>query len=164
MEKSFVRQVAIVTGGTCGIGAAIAQRFQDGGTRLQQFTIATWRQPMPPTGTPVLSPTNWMLLTGVNAVVKDLGRPAGILMNNARITQDAILHEMTAVVRDRRDRSYLLLQHVPSCHAPEMATPPARGHLAHVAELLFGFIESFAYSWSVALNPRPAVQLVCHES
>ncbi len=114
-------RVALVTGGTRGIGHAISMALKARGYRVaanyagndaaaQQFQIET--------GIPVFK---WDVgdyaacEKGVAQVVKELG-PVDVLVNNAGITRDAMLHRMSkeqwdAVVRTDLE---LDLQHVPA--------------------------------------------------
>jgi acetoacetyl-CoA reductase len=95
-------RLAIITGGTRGIGAAIAHRLQATGHRVaatyygnidaaQAFAretgIRTYRWDVASPGA---------CEEGVAAVARDLGGPVEILVNNAGITRDAMLHKMTA--------------------------------------------------------------------
>ncbi|MEQ1695906.1 MAG: acetoacetyl-CoA reductase [Hyphomicrobiaceae bacterium] len=94
-------RVAIVTGGTRGIGEAISKALKAKGYRVaasyagndaaaQQFQAAT--------GIPVYK---WdvssfeQCAAGIAQVEKDLG-PVDVLVNNAGITKDAMFHKMTA--------------------------------------------------------------------
>ena len=124
-------QVAIVTGGTRGIGAAISQALIDAGFTVaanyggnkeaaDEFAAATGARPY-----------QWDVSDfdacreGVAKVERDLG-PVQVLVNNAGITRDGTLHKMTpeqwqqviqtnlsscfnmcrAVIEGMRDRAY----------------------------------------------------------
>jgi acetoacetyl-CoA reductase len=106
-------RVAIVTGGTRGIGAAISIALKDRGYRVAanyggNDTAA--RRFQAETGIPVykFDVADYAACEqGVQQVVKDLG-PIDILVNNAGITRDAMLHRMTkdnwdAVIRTNLD-------------------------------------------------------------
>ena len=106
-------RVAIVTGGTRGIGAAISIALKNKGYRVAanyggNDTAA--RRFQADTGIPVYKfdvGDYAACEPGVQQVVKDLG-PVDILVNNAGITRDAMLHRMTrenweAVIRTNLD-------------------------------------------------------------
>ncbi len=93
-------QVAIVTGGTRGIGAAISVALREAGRKVaanyggNDQAAAKFREE---TGIPVFK---WDVSDfaacrdGIAAVEAELG-PVGVLVNNAGITRDATLHRMT---------------------------------------------------------------------
>src|SRR5262245_32969078 len=106
-------RVAVVTGGTRGIGAAISTALKDKGYRV----AATYagndgaaRDFQAETGIPVYKFDVGDFAAcekGVGQIAKDLG-PVDILVNNAGITKDAMLHRMTkenwdAVIRTNLD-------------------------------------------------------------
>ncbi len=115
-------RVALVTGGTRGIGHAISIALKNSGYRVaanyagndaaaQQFQVET--------GIPVFK---WDVgdyaasETGVAQVVKEVG-PVDVLVNNAGITRDAMLHRMTkeqwdAVIRTDLDSVFNVTRQV----------------------------------------------------
>lgn len=98
---SAAGRVALVTGGTAGIGAAVAEALLAAGCRVA-VTHATDAHAADAlstrTGIPVFA---WDVAdfaacqAGVARVAQTLG-PVEILVNNAGITRDAMLHKMTA--------------------------------------------------------------------
>lgn len=93
-------RTALVTGGTRGIGAAIARRLKKDGHVVavtyhgNDAAAAAFRKD---TGIAVFK---WDVAEfeecekGVAAVVKALGSPIDVLVNNAGITRDTVLHKM----------------------------------------------------------------------
>lgn len=93
-------RVAVVTGGTRGIGLAISVALKNRGFRVAANyggNDAAARQFQAETGIPVYK---WDVSDyaacekGVATVTRDLG-PIDVLVNNAGITRDAMLHRMT---------------------------------------------------------------------
>ncbi len=91
-----------MTGGTRGIGAAIARQLQAAGNAVavvyhgNDAAAEAFRKDC---GIPVYK---WNVAdfasceSGVAAVQRDLGGPIDVLVNNAGITRDVVLHKMTA--------------------------------------------------------------------
>ncbi len=95
-------RVALVTGGTRGIGAAIARALQAEGYKvavnyLGNEAVATkFRKE---TGIPVFlwSVADYESCTaGIEKVMAELGGPIDVLVNNAGITRDGFMHKMSA--------------------------------------------------------------------
>jgi acetoacetyl-CoA reductase len=106
-------RVAIVTGGTRGIGAAISRELEHKGYRVAANyggNDAAARQFQVETGIPVFKfdvGDYAACEKGVAQIVKELG-PVDVLVNNAGITRDGMLHRMTkenwdAVIRTNLD-------------------------------------------------------------
>ena len=94
-------RLAIVTGGIRGLGAAISRSLLASGYRVAAAygrNKETAEQFHRTTGIPVF---RWDVanfqecVEGVQAVAEAFGGPADILINNAGITRDAMLHKMT---------------------------------------------------------------------
>ncbi len=94
-------RIAIVTGGTRGIGAAISRHLKEGG-----YAVAATYRGNETSANAFRSETGigvykWDVgdfaacEAGVRNIEKDLGGPAEILVNNAGITRDSMLHKMT---------------------------------------------------------------------
>lgn len=93
--------LAIVTGGTRGIGEAISRRLAADGLRVAAVyagNTAAAEAFREETGIPVF---RWDVAdhaaceAGVRAVTEALGAPVDVLVNNAGITRDAMLHKMS---------------------------------------------------------------------
>jgi len=96
-----MERIAIVTGGTRGIGAAIARRLDNAGYAVAATyhgNEAAAQAFAHDTGIRVYK---WEAADfaacedGVAAVAWDLGGPMEILVNNAGVTRDSMLHKMT---------------------------------------------------------------------
>ncbi|NDF12087.1 MAG: acetoacetyl-CoA reductase [Proteobacteria bacterium] len=100
MNQSSSR-VALITGGTRGIGAAISKAMKDAGYRVaanyarnDEAAEAFKKE----TGIPVYK---WNVadpeecINGIIKVEKDMDAPVQVLVNNAGITRDAVLHKMS---------------------------------------------------------------------
>ena len=109
-------RVAIVTGGTRGIGAAISTALKNKGYRVAANyggNDAAARQFQAETGIPVYKfdvGDYAACEKGVQQVIKDLG-PVDILVNNAGITRDGMLHRMSkenwnAVIKTNLDSAF----------------------------------------------------------
>ena len=99
---SAATRLALVTGGTAGIGAAVSEALLAAGYRVAATYAANTQAAdafSTRTGIPVFA---WDVADfaacheGVASVTKAMG-PVEILVNNAGITRDAMLHKMTAV-------------------------------------------------------------------
>jgi len=95
-----MNRVALVTGGTSGIGAAIARAFQAAGYKVAvnyAFTEDRAEHFRRETGIPAYC---WDIrdydacVAGIAEIESDLG-PVEILVNNAGITRDAMFHKIT---------------------------------------------------------------------
>jgi len=122
MEETSMARVAVVTGGTRGIGHAISIALKSNGYRVAANYAgndAAAQQFQADTGIPVYK---WDVgdyeacEQGVAQVAKDLG-PIDVLVNNAGITRDAVLHRMTKeqwdiVIRTDLDSVFNMCRHV----------------------------------------------------
>ncbi len=96
----MTERVALVTGGTRGIGAAIARAFRDEGHKVAVTYYGNDERARAFTGETGIPAYKWDVADfdacqeGVARVEADLG-PVDILVNNAGITRDATLAKMT---------------------------------------------------------------------
>jgi acetoacetyl-CoA reductase len=95
-----MERLAIVTGGTRGIGAAISRELKAGGCRVAAVYHGDAEAAKSFSDNTGIASYKWDVADfsacerGVAAVVAELG-PVDILVNNAGITRDAMLHRMT---------------------------------------------------------------------
>ena len=94
-------RLAIVTGGTRGIGAAVARRLDHAGYRVAAIyhdNVAAAEAFESETG---IKTYMWDVAdfpaceAGIGAVASDFAMPVEIVINNAGITRDAMLHKMS---------------------------------------------------------------------
>jgi acetoacetyl-CoA reductase len=94
-------RVAVVTGGTRGIGRAISIRLKEAGYRVAAIYAgndAAAQQFNAETGIPVFKfdvSDFHACAEGVKTIEEALGGPVEVLVNNAGITRDATMHRMT---------------------------------------------------------------------
>ena len=95
-------RIALVTGGTRGIGGAISRRLRDGGYAVAATyhgNVAAAEAFERETG---IRTYRWDVAdfdaceAGVTSVASDFGGAVEILVNNAGITRDAVMHKMSA--------------------------------------------------------------------
>jgi acetoacetyl-CoA reductase len=98
-------RVALVTGGTGGIGTAICKRLADGGHRVatnfrNEDKARTWAARMKDAGYDIaLAKGDVSTPEEAEAMVREVERqlgPVDILINNAGITRDSTFHKMSA--------------------------------------------------------------------
>ena len=98
-------RVALVTGGTGGIGTAIVKRLADMGHRVatnyrNEDKARAWQQRMQDAGYDVaIAPGDVTSPQEAEAMVRQVEAtlgPIDILVNNAGITRDGTFHKMTA--------------------------------------------------------------------
>ncbi len=94
-------KLALITGGTRGIGAAIAQRLSRDGYRIVVTYHGNDAAAQAFTRDHGIPAYKWDVAEfdaceqGVREVERDAGQPVEILINNAGVTRDAMLHKMT---------------------------------------------------------------------
>jgi len=94
-------RVAVVTGGTRGIGAAISLRLKDAGYNVAAIYFGNVEAAEAFTAESGIPAYKWDVAdfgackAGVEQIVSDLG-PIEVLVNNAGITRDGTLHRMDA--------------------------------------------------------------------
>ena len=160
-------RIALVTGGSRGIGAAISKALKDAGYSVaanyagNDDAAAKFKAE---TGIPVykwdVSSTD-ACAAGIAGVVKDLG-PIDILVNNAGITRDGFFHKMTAeqwlavvntnlnslfnmcrpVIEGMRDRSFGRIICISSINGQKGQAGQSNYSAAKAGEL--GFIKALA--------------------
>jgi acetoacetyl-CoA reductase/3-oxoacyl-[acyl-carrier protein] reductase len=86
----FTGRVAIVTGGSQGIGAAIADGLTAGGAEVHVFDRSGEARPGQ-----MFHPVDVCESRAVAEAVASLGRPASLLVNNAGITRDRSIIKMS---------------------------------------------------------------------
>lgn len=95
-------RLALITGGTRGIGAAIALRLKQDGYRVAVTYHCNEEAAQAFTRDVGIPAYRWDVAdfdacqAGVRHVEEDNGRPVDVLVNNAGITRDAMLHKMTS--------------------------------------------------------------------
>ncbi len=93
--------IAIVTGGTRGIGYAISVALKEAGHKVAATYASNEEAAQEFKNKTGIAAFKWDVANfdecrkGVEAVEKELGGPVEILVNNAGITRDAMLHKMT---------------------------------------------------------------------
>ena len=115
-------KVAIVTGGTRGIGAAIAKRLKDAGFVVAATYHGNDEAAAKFKGETGVATYKWDVADaagsadGVKKVEADIG-PIDVLVNNAGITRDGMFHKMTydqwsAVIRTNLDSMFCMTRPV----------------------------------------------------
>ncbi|MGE5548014.1 MAG: SDR family oxidoreductase [Solirubrobacterales bacterium] len=90
MQMDFTGQVAIITGGGQGIGAAIAEALSAGGAEVHVFDRAGAEKP----GI-AFHAVDVCDAKAVNAAIAAMARPPSLLVNNAGITRDRSIIKMS---------------------------------------------------------------------
>ena len=97
----MTKRLALVTGGTTGIGAAICIALKDAGYNVVANYFADERQAESFSQETGISIYRWDVSDfthceeGVKSVTADFGGTIEILVNNAGITRDSMMHKMT---------------------------------------------------------------------
>ena len=120
-------RVALVTGGTRGIGAAISMALKDAGYTVAANYAGNDEAAPKFTAETGIKTYKWSVAdydacaAGIAQVEADLG-PVDVLVNNAGITRDALFHKMTprAVERGHRHQPHRRLQHDATRSGPGM--------------------------------------------
>jgi acetoacetyl-CoA reductase len=98
--EGIMQRVALVTGGTRGIGHAIAMALKDAGHKVVANYVGNDQAARKLTAETGIATFKFDVAdyaaceAGVNRIVNELG-PIEILVNNAGITRDVVLHKMT---------------------------------------------------------------------
>src|SRR5262249_3544697 len=122
MQGTSMARVALVTGGTRGIGAAVSQALQSTGYSVAATYAGNTKAAEAFAGRSGIRVHPWDIgdfeacAAGVRAVEESLG-PIDILVNNAGIVRDSALHKMTraqwdAVVRTNLDGLFNMCRQV----------------------------------------------------
>lgn len=96
-----MRRIALVTGGTRGIGAAISRDLAEAGYSVAATYLGNEDAAKAFAGDTGIRVFRWSVAdydgsqNGAQRVADELGGPVDVLINNAGITQDAMLHKMT---------------------------------------------------------------------
>ena len=98
----MTRKLALVTGGTTGIGAAICRALKSAGYDVAANYFANTEKAKAFERETSIKPYQWdvsdfdQCAKGVEKLTADFGTNVSILVNNAGITRDGMLHKMTA--------------------------------------------------------------------
>jgi acetoacetyl-CoA reductase len=96
-------RIALVTGGTRGIGGAISRRLKDQGYVVAATYLGNDTKAASFRAETDIATFKWDVSefsdcdAGVKQVIQALGGPVAVLVNNAGITRDVPLHKMTTV-------------------------------------------------------------------
>ena len=127
-------RVALVTGGSRGIGAAISKALKDAGYTVAANYAGNDEAAKKFTDETGIKTYKWSVAdydacaAGIKQVEADLG-PVEVLVNNAGITRDAMFHKMTpaAVEGGHRHQPHRRLQHDPPGLGAACATASSAG-------------------------------------
>jgi 3-oxoacyl-[acyl-carrier protein] reductase len=136
-------RVAVVTGGGKGIGAAVATRLAEEGARVavldlkQEFTTEVVDRIAAAGGDARGYAADVSLEDSVSAAFEaltaDFGHGAEILVNNAGITQDSLLHKMTVDQWDRVMAVHLRGTFLCTQAAQRAMVPEKRGRIVNLS-------------------------------